>query len=91
MAAPPAPTLRQRRLRPLAHQRLSDVRCDSFQEFNRIEGETTFAPIVELNQANNPVLVPNGHQGYGGIAVMHALVAWMKPGIFAGRDVQQRE
>ena len=65
--------------------------CDAFEEFNRVEGETSLAPVVEMNQTNNPVLAPNGHQGHRGIAVMNAFVARIEPGILGGREVQQRE
>jgi hypothetical protein len=81
----------QRLLGLFAHQRRSDVRCDSFHEFNRIAGEASFAPVVELDQTDNPIMIPNGRQGKGGIALMDALVAGMKPGIITGRDVQKWE
>src|SRR5664279_464210 len=67
------------------------MRGDSLQEFNRVEGEASLAPVVELEQANNPVLVPNGDQGNGSIAVMHALIARMIPRISFGRDIQNGE
>ena len=90
-AAQPGLTFHERLLGALAQQSLSDVRRDSFEEFHRVEGETSFAPVVEVDQTDNPVLAPNGHQGDGGIAVMNALIAGMKPGIRGWRDVQQRE
>jgi hypothetical protein len=67
------------------------VRRHSFQEFNYIDGETIFESIVELDQANDPTLAPNGYQGDRSVALMYAIVARMKSGILIGRKVQKRE
>jgi hypothetical protein len=45
-----------------AHQQRSDMGGDSLQEFDRFECEASFVPVVELHQAQNFVIVPNGNQ-----------------------------
>ena len=75
--------------RLFADQRPSDVRCDPFQEFNRLDGEEVFAPVVELDQPHDPVRGANRNQGKRGVAAADARVAGMDLGLLVGRDVQQ--
>ena len=64
----------------LAQQSCSDVRGNPFKDFNQVEGETSCAAVIELEQTGYPAFVANGHQGNGGIFFMNAFVAGGKAG-----------
>jgi hypothetical protein len=60
------------------------VAGNALQVFDETERKGFLTPVIELNQTNNPLFVPNGDQSDRSIVVMYALVTRMKPGIVAG-------